>query len=570
MSFNHGAYAFLALILCGVISWFFTRSDKKYFEWVNLYWFYKRSMFEKIASTCILLGLCILLFASLDLRGPEEQVEGKSQNQKTIILIDSSSSMLAEDVRPNRFKKALLLVKHYIKKAVGQQISIIVFSDGQKRIVPFTEDIDLLEARINTLEKLQLNRGGTGLRMAIQESLQHFKIEQKEPVGNILLLTDAEETEGGVNLDIPDTVSLGVIGIGTAKGAPIPKRNRQNVFMGNKKHKGKVVISKLDENFLKKLSEQVAHYRYWIATSYSLPTEEILSFFLEKHKAKEGESLYRIRPVLAWYLFAPAFILFIIGYIFKLFPSYTALLFVLFLNDGQANIQLPNQNEEAKGPTKSEFTLSLESALKRNDLDKKGRLKLAESLLKEGFPDEAKILYEEELTGDIDKDGPVDSFNYATSLAHKGDIKGSIKKFNELLKRVPKDKNNEMRKAIKKNIAKLFEESEKQKNKQKSEDGGEGSEGDDQNEDKEGESGENKDQKDKEDESGDDEKKDDSSEKEDQSDNKNDSKDNSNKNVDKKKIPAIVKQLMSDDNQLQKKMIDAKTSKRKSSDRKDW
>ena len=71
---------------------------------------------------------------------------------KTIILVDSSASMLAEDVRPNRFKKALLLVKHYVKKAVGQQISLVVFSDNQKRIIPFTDDIDLINARLERLE----------------------------------------------------------------------------------------------------------------------------------------------------------------------------------------------------------------------------------------------------------------------------------------------------------------------------------------------------------------------------------------------------------------------------------
>ena len=37
-----------------------------------------------------------------------------------------------------------------------------------------------------------------------------------------------------------------------------------------------------------------------------------------------------------------------------------------------------------------------------------------------------------------------------------------------------------------------------------------------------------------------------------------------------KKLPALLKQLMSDDNKLQKKMIDAKTLRRKASDEKDW
>ena len=42
------------------------------------------------------------------------------------------------------------------------------------------------------------------------------------------------------------------------------------------------------------------------------------------------------------------------------------------------------------------------------------------------------------------------------------------------------------------------------------------------------------------------------------------------KNARKKKLPALLKQLMNDDNKLQKRMIDAKTTKRKTSEQKDW
>jgi Ca-activated chloride channel family protein len=197
--------------------------------------------------------------------------------------------MLAEDVRPNRFEKASLLAKHFIKKAVGHQISIVVFSDGQKRIVPFTNDMDLIEARLNALKELDLERGGTGLSLAIQESIQYFVDSEKRPFGNILVLTDAEETDGGLDLDVPEGISVGVVGVGTAKGAPIPMRSSRGVFSGNKKHQGKTVISKLDEEYLKKLGTEIEHFKYWVASSYSLPTEKILGFFNRAFKTKNAK-----------------------------------------------------------------------------------------------------------------------------------------------------------------------------------------------------------------------------------------------------------------------------------------
>lgn len=152
---------FLPLIVLAIaLMWFATfRLEKKYFQWILDHWFFRRSKLSKISSFLYFLGFTLILSSLLDLRGPEKRVTGKVSDQKTIILIDTSASMLAEDVRPNRFEKAILLAKHFMKKAAGHQISVVVFSDGQKRIIPFTKDRDLLEARLDTLDRLNLERG---------------------------------------------------------------------------------------------------------------------------------------------------------------------------------------------------------------------------------------------------------------------------------------------------------------------------------------------------------------------------------------------------------------------------
>ncbi len=69
----------------------------------------------------------------LDLRGDQEQINTPLTDQKTIVLIDASSSMLVEDVQPNRFKRALTVARHFVKNAIGHQISVIVFSDISKK-----------------------------------------------------------------------------------------------------------------------------------------------------------------------------------------------------------------------------------------------------------------------------------------------------------------------------------------------------------------------------------------------------------------------------------------------------
>lgn len=549
------------------MSTLFVRSKTKFNQWVKDHWFYEASLASKLQTIFYVIALSLITLALLDLRGPEKRIKGNKQEQKTLILIDSSASMLAEDVRPTRFEKALLLVKHYSKKAVGQQLSLVVFSDSQKRIVPFTDDLELINARISSLENLDINRGGTGLTQALQESVQYFLSSSEEKVGNILVFTDAEETEGDFTLEIPDTITVGVVGIGTAKGAPIPLRNSKGVFRGNKKFNNEVVISKLDEKFIKSLGEKITNYKYWIATSYSLPTEEILSFFNRMSKKKMDENEYRVKPVLANYLLVPGITLLILSLLFGQMKSFTYLL-LLFCFNSYA------QNEKVKEPVKSPQTLLLEEKLKNSDLDVNGRKSLAARLLKEGFPEQSSILYDETLSDDLSLSDIESHSNDAISKVSSGQVQKGLlksKKLLDLLKDAPEgEANTKLQQTLKKNILKALEQSGGGQSGENKEDNQE-NKGEDQNQ-KNSSQGEQK-EKDNEKENKNDKKDKDKKGNEKKSDkDKKDKKNQSDKLSDseKKKMPAILKQLINDDNQLQKKFIDAETVERKSNQKKDW
>lgn len=587
MTFVHLSYLLPIIIFVGIYIYFTYRSENNFFQWVQDHWFYKRSNLNKLSSFIWMAGFALICLALLDLRGQEERIKGNSVDQKTIILIDSSASMLAEDVRPNRFSKALLLVKHYIKKAVGQQISLVVFSDNQKRIIPFTDDIDLIKARINRLETMNLNRGGTGLSQAIIESIQYFRNTSEDVTGNILIFTDAEETEFGFDIEIPDSISVGLVGVGTRKGAPIPVRNSRGDFMGNKKFKGKQVTTKLDEDFMKKLGGIIKNYQYWIATSYSIPTESILDFFNRTSEARESENEFRVRPVLTNYLMVPGMILLIISTLLKFSRSFIPLTTLLLCFQLYAQPQNGNKNENAKEekePVKSELTLSLELDFAKNELPLDGKKTLAYNLLKDGFPDQANILYEEILPEDLTEKELQDFFNFALSYIQNKEAAKGIRFYAEMLNYLEKydEKSvSEMVLNIKKNVLKALE----------SQAGGGKGESDEENKDKEqdqdGQSGNNQNQSDKSDDQNqgkdkknsdpkdnDDKKQDKKKKSQDQKKQQKKDQSKSDKKKDekigRKKVPAILKQLLSDDNNLQKKLIDAKTIERKSRDQKDW
>ena len=571
MSFNQ--LNLLPLVIVGlVIFWLATlRAEKKYYQWVLDHWFFKQSLLSKVSSIFYFLGFTFLLLALLDLRGKEQRVTGKSVDQKTVVLIDASASMLAEDVRPNRFEKATLLAKHFIKKAVGHQVSVVVFSDGQKRIVPFTKDMDLVEARLNTLKELDLDRGGTGLSMALQESIQYFINSEQRPFGNILVITDAEETDGGLNLNVPDGISVAIVGVGTAKGAPIPIRNSRGVFRGNKKFKGETVISKLDETFLKKLGEKIKHFQYWVASSYSLPTEQILSFFSRSYKTKKSEDDFRIKPVLANYLLLPGVFMLILAFVMKNGKSFAVAALLICSMDSFGNNSPPE-------PQKNEVILELEERFARNELGPKGKKKLASELLRQGFSEEATTLYKEVLPETITDENSVEKFNLGAAQLKAGKVKDGLKTYTELvdyLENNTSENNLDLLEKSKLNMLKAIQtQNQKKKQQNKNSKSKEEKGKNQENKDKDQGKGQSKDQKDQKGQ-GQGNKKEKNEDKSDQEKNqkkerdKKDGKGESGKN-EKQKVPSILKQLLSDDNQLQKKVIDANTVKGKARDKKDW
>jgi Ca-activated chloride channel family protein len=577
---------FLFIIPCLVLMIFlFRRQESAFFLWVRKYWFFKRSSKNKLSTLMFKLGIVFLVIALGDLRGPEKIVKGKVAQKKTLILIDSSASMLAEDVRPNRFEKGLLLAKHYLKKAVGQQISIVVFSDKQKRIVPFTQDMNLIEARLSTLEGLDISRGGSNITQALYEAQNYFLTESGIGIGNILLITDGEENEAPLDFKLDEKLTLGVLAVGTSKGAPIPVRDSRGKLRQNKMHNGKPVITKIDDAYLKSLGGLASNYKYWITTSYTLPTEEVLSFFNSSYSKKIKKGSVRIKPVLYEYLLIPGVLLLVLSYFLKFFKTFTPALMLLLSISAYA--QMPTQTP--KEPEKSKETILLEEKFARNEISENEKRLLAIKLLEEGFPEQSSILYDEILSKDVDELNKLEYLNKGVSEFKTGNIKKGVETYNKLIDYLKESgqEDTELYTDVKKNILKALQTQQNQQGKGESDQEQENNQNDQSGEGQSEQNQDNQDgQQDQQDQDGQqknqgnnqkdkgDQKKKDQQNKEGNQD-KKDKKDNkgegeNQKNKDKKKIPALLKQLMSDDNQLQKKMIDAETRERRKRDKKDW
>ena len=434
MTFNYSNYfplvflAILSYILIVIVC------ERGYFRWIKKYWFYVRSPFNKFSTFFYLLAFSLFFISLLDLRGEEKKYKTVIQDQKTIIILDTSLSMLVEDVRPNRFQKAIIIARHFIKKAIGHQVAVVLFSDTQRRLIPFTSDFDLLDARVSGLNEMDIAKGGSNIYQALLESLQYFRESSHSDTdtlqGNILLITDLEDNGDFLDLKIPDGISLAIVGVGTEKGGPIPLRNKGGGFVGHKTYNGEKVISKLNKGLFDRISSRVRNFKYWIVLSYNMPTEEVVDFFRNFYKGKIKQGDARIKPVLGYRLIIIGIISLIISIFLSMRKSFVSVCLLLSISQSFA------YNRE-----------DILEKFRNGKLDRDQRLKLAETFLEEGEDEEALILYKENIS-DLSREDVKVLFNFGTALLKNEEIKEGLFVFQKLEEKLKYASNEENKKVF--------------------------------------------------------------------------------------------------------------------------
>jgi Ca-activated chloride channel family protein len=578
----------LIIIFC-VFAFIVLRFETQFFAFIKKHWFLKRSFINYISSFLFILGTGGLLVSLLDLRGPEERIKTEVPKDRTIILIDTSASMLAEDVKPSRLQKAALIGKHFARKAAGHQLSVVAFAEIQKKIVPFTNDLDLIDARLDSIKNLRNQNGSSALSLAIQESIQYLREAGGEARGNILVLTDGEETAEGISLNIPKGIHLALVGIGTEQGGRIPLDDGRGFRFGYKKDRGQDVITKLEENFFKQVTSDVPSGKYWLANSYTLPSEEILGFFKGEKNRESSQQEMVIKPVLMEWIVVPSICALVLSYVLKSIRIFT-LVVLLF--------SISTHSQENEAPELSPDTVQKLQDLKEGKLSKAQRIKLADELFRAGAKEEGLSLYQENLPPDFDHQLPPEAYlNYGTALLQSGKIQEGLDVYRKLSTGLGNEASaNNLRDMMDKNVLAAFRKQEQQKKQQKKQQENQKKQDSSESNDKESkgnkqsgsdkqnqsQSSQGKEQEKNEKKSDDknnsperDQPKTDQDPNETSEDkqSKKDQKPQETKNTPSPKLPAKLKQLMSDDRQLQLKMIENGTkdlNRRKSRKSKDW
>ncbi len=201
--------------------------------------------------------LCVLLFLTLALSGPQygynwQEVERKGID--IIIALDCSKSMLAADIKPTRLDRAKREVYDLLTMLQGDRIGLVAFAGTAFLQCPLTLDYEAFNIFLNTLTPDFLPVGGTDITGAVSASLSGFD-EKSNSEKAVILITDGEDTGEGDPAEAARNaekagVKMFCIGVGSEGGVPVPDSEG-----GLRKDKsGQIVLTKLDEDTLKKMS----------------------------------------------------------------------------------------------------------------------------------------------------------------------------------------------------------------------------------------------------------------------------------------------------------------------------
>ena len=248
----------------------------------------------KILMASLTIGLLLIVVALMAPVKENGVTEVKGAGLDIYVLLDTSKSMLTEDIVPSRIERSKLIIEELLNSLEGDRIGFIPFSSAAYIQMPLTDDYQLGKMFIDVIDTDMISGGGTDLAKAIKLAVKSFEAisDRKESDKVIIILSDGEEHSSETLKLVKEIESpklkIFSIGIGTKEGGLIPEYNQTGTQqIGYKKDsQGQVVVSKLNEIMLQEITALTGG-EYYRTTNTS---EEIDLLVNDIRKLKRGTS----------------------------------------------------------------------------------------------------------------------------------------------------------------------------------------------------------------------------------------------------------------------------------------
>lgn len=281
----------------------------------------ERSRFKGVLKMIVFaLGLVFLIIGLVNPKIGTKLETVKREGVDIVFAVDVSKSMLAEDIAPNRLEKSKRLVSEIINQMASDRIGIIAYAGQAFPQLPITTDYGAAKMFLLNMNTNMLSSQGTAINSAIDLATTYY--DDEEQTNRVLfIISDGEDHSEGSTIDaLEDAVDQGIkiytIGVGKAKGAPIPIKKNGVVQSLKKDQEGEVVISRLNEVVLTQIA-QIGGGSYINGTN----TQDAVDFIKEElakmdKKEFEAKQFADYKDQFQWFLGIGVFLLFLDIFLF--------------------------------------------------------------------------------------------------------------------------------------------------------------------------------------------------------------------------------------------------------------
>ena len=273
--------------------------------------------FERRLWKMILRATALLLIACAIMRPQwgSQKVELQRQGIDLAFVVDTSKSMLAEDVQPSRIDRVKQELGYFVDNVLqDDRISLVAFAGTARTLCPMTLDRSAFAIFLDELAIGLIPQGGTDLGRALEAALDSFGDDVRNHKA-IMVFSDGEAHGGIPKAVVEEANKLGVrvytVGVGRDEGVRIPLFDEAGSRVYLKDGEGNVVTTRLEDRILKTVAQQSNEGAYVNLTQGRNNLEKIYLDNVKKIEERELRASKEERKIdrFQWFLAAALILL---------------------------------------------------------------------------------------------------------------------------------------------------------------------------------------------------------------------------------------------------------------------
>jgi len=245
------------------------------------------SLKKQIIKAFLLIAAFVSIVAALtEPKWNPKPQQIKRQGRDIAILLDTSRSMLAEDIKPSRLERSKIAISDLLETLKGDRVAIITFAGNSTIKCPLTQDYSFIRMVLADISTESTSRGGTMIGDAIRKATQEVFDRQSREYKDIVLITDGEDHE---SFPVEAAKKAGIEGDeDQGSRIPITGPDGQSSFL---QYKGQEIWSKVDGDTLREIVYTTEGGKYLsVKPGTTLDLGEIYEDLIASAEKRELES----------------------------------------------------------------------------------------------------------------------------------------------------------------------------------------------------------------------------------------------------------------------------------------